>query len=110
MAAAEGPSYWLGNETLRVPAALFALNRKRLCDRLRNNPDVPKDAIVVLQGGEETNRYCTDTGILFRQESFFHWAFGVTESGCYGAIDVNTGRSIIFVQKLPESYAVWMGK
>ncbi|XP_044126659.1 xaa-Pro dipeptidase isoform X2 [Bufo gargarizans] len=110
MSAAEGPSYWLGNETLKVPAALFALNRKRLCDRLRNNCDVPKDAIVVLQGGEETNRYCTDTGVLFRQESFFHWAFGVTESGCYGAIDVNTGRSIIFVPKLPESYAVWMGK
>lgn len=110
MSAAEGPSYWLGNETLKVPAALFALNRKRLCDRLRNNRDVPKDAIVVLQGGEETNRYCTDTGILFRQESFFHWAFGVTEQGCYGAIDVNTGRSILFVPKLPESYAVWMGK
>lgn len=110
MSAAEGPSYWLGNETLKVPAALFALNRKRLCDRLRNNRDVPKDAIVVLQGGEETNRYCTDTGILFRQESFFHWAFGVTEQGCYGAIDINTGRSIIFVPKLPESYAVWMGK
>ncbi|XP_069822272.1 xaa-Pro dipeptidase [Dendropsophus ebraccatus] len=110
MSAAEGPLYWLGNETLKVPAALFALNRKRLCDRLRNNSDVPKDAIVVLQGGEETNRYCTDTGVLFRQESFFHWAFGVIESGCYGAIDVNTGRSIIFVPKLPESYAVWMGK
>ncbi|XP_040266444.1 xaa-Pro dipeptidase isoform X2 [Bufo bufo] len=110
MSAAEGPSYWLGNETLKVPAALFALNRKRLCDRLRNNCDVPKDAIVVLQGGEETNRYCTDTGVLFRQESFFHWTFGVTESGCYGAIDVNTGRSILFVPKLPESYAVWMGK
>lgn len=110
MSAAEGPSYWLGNETLKVPAALFALNRKRLCDRLRNNRDIPKDAIVVLQGGEETNRYCTDTGILFRQESFFHWAFGVTEQGCYGAIDINTGRSIIFVPKLPESYAVWMGK
>ncbi|XP_073461877.1 xaa-Pro dipeptidase [Aquarana catesbeiana] len=110
MASAEGPSYWLGNETLRVPAALFALNRKRVCDRLRNNRNVPKEAVVLLQGGEETNRYCTDTGVLFRQESFFHWAFGVTESGCYGAIDVDTGKSILFVPKLPESYAVWMGK
>uniref|UniRef100_K7FLR7 Xaa-Pro dipeptidase n=1 Tax=Pelodiscus sinensis TaxID=13735 RepID=K7FLR7_PELSI len=110
MAAAAGPSFWLGNETLKVPIALFALNRKRLCDRLRGNKDVPKNAIVLLQGGEETQRYCTDTGILFRQESYFHWTFGVTEPECYGALEVDTGKSILFIPKLPESYAVWMGK
>ncbi|NP_001089413.1 peptidase D L homeolog [Xenopus laevis] len=110
MSSAAGPSFWLGNETLRVPAALFALNRKRLCDILRQNKDLPKGSIVLLQGGEATQRYCTDTGTLFRQESFFHWTFGVTEPGCYGAVDVDTGKSIAFIPKLPESYAVWMGK
>ncbi|KAJ7421528.1 hypothetical protein WISP_42039 [Willisornis vidua] len=110
MAAAEGPSFWLGNETLRVPAALFALNRRRLCERLRQNKDVQSNSVVLLQGGEETQRYCTDTGIVFRQESYFHWTFGVTEAGCFGAVDVDTGRSILFVPQLPESYAVWMGK
>ncbi|XP_010211818.1 PREDICTED: uncharacterized protein LOC104566704 [Tinamus guttatus] len=104
------PSFWLGNETLRVPAALFALNRRRLCDRLRQNKDVQANSLVLLQGGEETQRYCTDTSVLFRQESYFHWTFGVTEAGCFGAVDVDTGRSILFVPQLPESYAVWMGK
>ncbi|KAJ7421542.1 xaa-Pro dipeptidase [Pitangus sulphuratus] len=104
------PSFWLGNETLRVPLALFALNRRRLCERLRQNKDVQKNSVVLLQGGEETQRYCTDTGIVFRQESYFHWTFGVTEAGCFGAVDVDTGRSILFVPQLPESYAVWMGK
>lgn len=61
------PSFWLGNETLKVPVALFALNRRRLCERLRQNKDVQKNSIVLLQGGEETQRYCTDTGIVFRQ-------------------------------------------
>ncbi|NXT01066.1 PEPD dipeptidase, partial [Jacana jacana] len=104
------PSFWLGNETLKVPVALFALNRRRLCDRLRQNKDVQERSLVLLQGGEETQRYCTDTGIIFRQESYFHWTFGVTEAGCFGAVDVDTGRSILFVPQLPESYAVWMGK
>uniref|UniRef100_A0A667I2C9 Xaa-Pro dipeptidase n=1 Tax=Lynx canadensis TaxID=61383 RepID=A0A667I2C9_LYNCA len=104
------PSFWLGNETLKVPLALFALNRRRLCERLRKNPAVQAGSVVLLQGGEETQRYCTDTGVLFRQESFFHWAFGVTDPGCYGTIDVGTGKSTLFVPRLPASYATWMGK
>lgn len=63
------PSFWLGNETLKVPLALFALNRRRLCERLRKNPAVQGGSAVVLQGGEETQRYCTDTGVIFRQVS-----------------------------------------
>lgn len=63
------PSFWLGNETLKVPLALFALNRQRLCERLRRNPAVQAGSVVLLQGGEETQRYCTDTGVLFRQVS-----------------------------------------
>lgn len=63
------PSFWLGNETLKVPLALFALNRRRLCERLRKNPAVQAGSVVLLQGGEETQRYCTDTGVLFRQVS-----------------------------------------
>ncbi|XP_015667571.1 xaa-Pro dipeptidase [Protobothrops mucrosquamatus] len=110
MAASQRATFWLGNDTLRVSAALFALNRTRLCDRLRANEAVPKGAIVVLQGGEQANRYCTDTGIVFRQESYFHWTFGVTEADCYGAIEVNNGNTILFIPRLPESYAVWMGK
>lgn len=63
------PSFWLGNETLKVPLALFALNRQRLCERLRKNPAVQAGTVVLLQGGEDTQRYCTDTGVLFRQVS-----------------------------------------
>ena len=46
---------------------------------------------------------------LFRQESFFHWAFGVREPDCFGSVDVDTGRAVVYVPRLPESYAVWMG-
>eukprot|EP00063_Salmo_salar_P007805 XP_013982640.1 PREDICTED: xaa-Pro dipeptidase-like [Salmo salar] len=110
MAARQEPVYWLGKDTLRVSAALFAENRRRLCQGLKAKDGVAPKSVVVLQGGEQKQRYCTDTDMLFRQESFFHWAFGVTEADCYGAIDVDTGKSILFVPKLPESYATWMGE
>uniref|UniRef100_A0A1A7YQK5 Xaa-Pro dipeptidase n=1 Tax=Iconisemion striatum TaxID=60296 RepID=A0A1A7YQK5_9TELE len=110
MAASATPVFWLGNDTLRVSAALFAENRRRLCQGLKAKEDLVPKSVVVLQGGEQAQRYCTDTDVLFRQESFFHWAFGVTEADCYGAIDVDSGKCILFVPKLPESYATWMGE
>ncbi|XP_013377932.1 PREDICTED: xaa-Pro dipeptidase isoform X2 [Chinchilla lanigera] len=67
MASSARPSFSLGNETLQVPLALFALNRRRLCERLRKNAAVQAGSVVVLQGGEETQRYCTDTSVIFRQ-------------------------------------------
>uniref|UniRef100_A0A8C2WHF3 Xaa-Pro dipeptidase n=1 Tax=Cyclopterus lumpus TaxID=8103 RepID=A0A8C2WHF3_CYCLU len=108
--ASQQAVHWLGNETLRVSAALFAENRRRLCSGLKDKDGVVPQSVVLLQGGEQKQRFCTDTDLLFRQESFFHWAFGVTEPDCYGAIDVDSGKSVLFVPKLPESYATWMGE
>lgn len=89
---------------------LHALNRRRLVQRLRARPDLPAKPVVVLQGGEGLTRGSSDTEDVFRQESYFHWAFGVQEPDYYGAIDVLSGKSILFVPQLPESYAVWLGK
>ena len=57
----------MGPKCLSVPMKLFALNRQRLCERLRAREDVPKNAIVVLQGGKQEQRYCTDHEPIFRQ-------------------------------------------
>ncbi|KAF2899127.1 hypothetical protein ILUMI_07048 [Ignelater luminosus] len=99
---------WLGQGTYEIPAELFSLNRKRLVDRLK--PLIPHGkAIVVLQGGKELPIYDSDMAYIFRQESYFRWAFGVSEAGCYGAIDIDTEKSHLFIPHYPESYAVWMG-
>ncbi|CAF90443.1 unnamed protein product, partial [Tetraodon nigroviridis] len=130
-------TYWLGKDTLRVSAALFAENRRRLCAGLQATDGLPARSVVLLQGGEQTRRYCTDTDVVFRQVRtldlvsglrVFHFlppgsplflfsrslsstvAFGVTEPDCFGAVDVDSGKSVLFVPKLPESYAVWMGR
>jgi len=98
----------MGNETLRVPMKLHKLNRDGLVKKLKTNKN--NKSIVVLQGGESETLYCSDKEITFRQESYFHWAFGVKEPDCYGAIEVDTGKSMLFIPELPESYVVWMGK
>ncbi|GAA6071960.1 xaa-Pro dipeptidase, partial [Tachysurus ichikawai] len=59
--------YWMGKDTLRVSAALFTENRHRLCESLRSQDSLQPNSVIVLQGGEQTQRYCTDTDQLFRQ-------------------------------------------
>jgi len=103
-------TYSLGDHTFPVPMELFKQNRQRLCQRLRDNEKVPSNAIVVLQSGMSETRDCSDHEPIFRQESYFHWAFGVEEPDCFGAIEVSTGKAILFPPKLPEEYAVWMGR
>lgn len=44
------------------------------------------------------------------QEGYFHWCFGVEEPGFYGAMLVSSGESLLFMPRLPEDYAVWMGR
>lgn len=44
------------------------------------------------------------------QESYFHWVFGVREADCLGSLEVDTGRSTLFIPRLPDVYATWMGK
>ncbi|VFQ59403.1 unnamed protein product [Cuscuta campestris] len=96
-----------------VPNELYVINREKLIKSLRghlSSSSRPHQGFVFLQGGEEQSRYCTDHDDLFRQESYFAYLFGVKEPGFYGAIDVATGDSMLFAPRLPDSYAVWLGK
>ncbi|XP_018403194.1 PREDICTED: xaa-Pro dipeptidase isoform X2 [Cyphomyrmex costatus] len=107
------PHFWRNCETLKVPMFLFRDNRQRLVSRLKAKPNETRWApgtFIVLQGGVNVPFNDTDTNWPFRQESFFQWCFGVEEPDCYGAIDVITGASILFVPRLPPEYAIWEGK
>ncbi|CAD5187904.1 uncharacterized protein LOC135582740 isoform X1 [Musa acuminata AAA Group] len=96
-----------------VPMELHAHNRDKLVRALRDHlaaSSRPTRGFVLLQGGEEQTRYCTDHAELFRQESYFAYLFGVREPGFFGAIDVASGKSFLFVPRLPADYAVWLGE
>ncbi|MDP2436331.1 MAG: aminopeptidase P family protein [archaeon] len=78
--------------------------------RLRAHPGLAgKRAIVLLQGGEQGHLYDTDVEPVFRQESFFHWLFGVREPDFLGALDVESGAATLFAPLLDPSYEVWCG-
>lgn len=38
------------------------------------------------------------------------YQFGVIEPGFFGFVEVDTKRAVLFMPRLPEEYAVWMGK
>jgi hypothetical protein len=59
--------YQLGDKSLKVAMALFALNRKSLIERLKKQSNLPKSSIILLQGGETKYRYCSDHEDVFRQ-------------------------------------------
>jgi Xaa-Pro dipeptidase len=93
--------------------------------------------VVPRQGGKEQRKYDTDGEHIFRQEaracaapalrrhacamhaltlaafhphqSFFQWAFGVAEPGCYGVLNLRSGAATLLVPRQPPEYAVWMG-
>ena len=61
-----------------IPAIDFSLhaeNRARLVAAMKQAGAAP-GSVVVLKGGCTVTRHETDHEVLFRQESFFHWAFG----------------------------------
>ncbi|KAL5573029.1 hypothetical protein UlMin_022626 [Ulmus minor] len=96
-----------------VPMELHVTNREKLLNALRDHlseTSRPLRGLVLLQGGEEQTRYDTDHLELFRQESYFAYLFGVKEPGFYGAIDIASGKSVLFVPRLPAEYAVWLGE
>ena len=92
---------------LEVDLRMHALHRANLVGKIREGGVAA--GLIVLEGGKAELRHDTDHEIAFRQESFFHWAFGVKEPDFSGTIDVATGRATLFVPKLGEVYRIWMG-
>lgn len=101
----------MGLNTHAIPMALFRDNRAKVTNELQrvNKFGEQSKPFILLQGGDNISHYDTDVDYVFRQESYFTYLFGVTEPGCFGTVEVKTGRSTLYVPRLPEEYAVWMG-
>jgi Xaa-Pro dipeptidase len=101
-------TFSVGPRTYHVPMSMHAASRQRLVERLRQR-SVPARAVVLLAGGVQRFKYDTDRELLFQQESFFQYLFGVKEPGFFGAIEVASGRATLFMPRLPQEWGVWFG-
>ncbi len=101
--------YSMGPGTHPVPMSMHAEARRRLVERLRRR-GLGERSVALLRGGAQQTKYDTDRELLFQQESFFQYLFGVKEPGFFGALEVGTGRATLFMPRLPEAWAVWMGR
>lgn len=107
--------YYRGPGTFAVAQRLHQANREKAMRHVKQKlVDGEKSSqqdleYCLLQGGKDTCRHNTDHEDLFRQESFFHYLFGVEEPDCSGLIEVETCRTTLFVPRLPQEFAVWLG-
>jgi len=97
-----------------IPAAVYSLvlhqlAREALVTRMQEAVG-EAHGVLLFAGGNDVTRHDTDHEDIFRQESTFHYLFGVREPGYMGAIDLTSGKATLFAPRLPPEYALWMGK
>ena len=87
--------------------AMYTEQRKRLGNTMRS-AGFGSNHAAIFQAAAEVPVNSTDTCYLFRQESYFEYFFGYQQPDCFGAVFPD-GTGCLFIPKLPEDYAVWMG-
>jgi Xaa-Pro dipeptidase len=63
-----------------------------------------------VKGGQQESQYDSDMEPPFRQDSWFNYLFGVKEPEFYGVISITTGKTTLFMPRLPDEYLVWCGQ
>lgn len=84
-------------------------NRNKFLNSLKRSiGDRVNNSIFFIKGSPTIPVDDQDINYYPMQESNFWYLFGVEESDCLAAIDLETGKSILFVPQFPQSYKLWM--
>uniref|UniRef100_A0A7S3CMP7 Aminopeptidase P N-terminal domain-containing protein n=1 Tax=Strombidium rassoulzadegani TaxID=1082188 RepID=A0A7S3CMP7_9SPIT len=66
------------------------------------------NSLAFFKGASEVPLYSSDVSYPEYQEAFFYYLFGVSEMDCYGVIDLEREKTILFMPKLDNYYKIWM--
>lgn len=100
------PIFQLGEKTLAVPMTIHNAARKKLVTMMGQRGG---SGFVLLMGGGELNQYDSDTELVFRQDSWFNYLFGVKEPGFLGVLSLESGVSTLFMPRHGIDYSVFCG-
>ncbi|CAH1397446.1 unnamed protein product [Nezara viridula] len=89
----------------KVDRAMFKENREILAANLRTK--FP-NSMVLLKGNDLI--ISPDCSFCFQQDSYFYWAFGVEKPNLWGAVDVETAKSYIFLDCHVNKNISWKKK
>jgi len=102
-----GACFTMGLKTHTIPMSMYSDNRAKLISLIQETEEL---GVALFKGAATEERHDSDRELIVRQESYFAYLFGVTEPDFYGALDLRSGHTTLFIPRLPAEYAVWMGK
>ena len=91
-----------------ISREMYKEQRQRLSASLKAT-GADDTTAVLLKGASDVPRNYSDTNFFFRQDSYLEYLFGYEVQDCYAAMLAASGLSILFVNRMPEAYAVFMG-
>ena len=97
-----------------LPNSLFKENRQKFIGDFRQKLGFTREesktnSIAFFKGLGEVSMYNSDTNYQFYQEGNFYYLFGIgTQPDCYGVLDLDSGKPILFVPQQSNLYKIWM--
>ena len=92
----------------KLPNSTFQKNRARLIKLMKAKVGEENKAVAFFKGANEVPLYSSDVSYPSYQEAFFYYVFGVIEMDCFGVLDFQQEKAILFVPKLDNLYKIWM--
>eukprot|EP00004_Rigifila_ramosa_P012780 TRINITY_DN2793_c0_g1_i1.p1 TRINITY_DN2793_c0_g1~~TRINITY_DN2793_c0_g1_i1.p1 ORF type:complete len:428 (-),score=96.99 TRINITY_DN2793_c0_g1_i1:361-1644(-) len=88
---------------------LYAENRAKVLSLLTSENGQQAGDIILMIGGRFETRRGSDTEILFRQYSAYYYMNNFYKYDCSMLVEVETGRTTIFLPRLTESQEIFDG-
>lgn len=100
---------YLNAELTGLPNSFFEQNRQKLLSNIDLYlPNLDKDSILLLKGGDNAPKYDTDSSYCeFYQEANFYYLTGVREPGLDGVLDLKSRQITLFYDQPSDSTKYW---